>query len=177
MKGVMRFGRRARLIPKYIGLFKILQMIGEVAYELALPPIFWPIHPVFHVSMLCCDSIQGSSTPLKDKDEALETPRRPITRSQTKEFNDKLNGLQSLIQRCLIREKELKPKGEELSKWSIRGSMQLRRLLGRPSMICRSNFRACLSLQVLFDSYVQVIWCSNDKLLNSSSALGRHRFV
>uniref|UniRef100_M1DX47 Gag-pol polyprotein n=1 Tax=Solanum tuberosum TaxID=4113 RepID=M1DX47_SOLTU len=62
------------------------------------------------------DSIQGSSTPLKDKDEALETPRRPITRSQTKEFNDKLNGLQSLIQMCLIGEEELKPKGEKLSK-------------------------------------------------------------
>ena len=62
------------------------------------------------------DSIQGISTPLKDKDEALETPRRPITRSQTKEFNDKLNGLQSLIQRFLIGEEELKPKGEELSK-------------------------------------------------------------
>ncbi|WMV18676.1 hypothetical protein MTR67_012061 [Solanum verrucosum] len=60
--------------------------------------------------------IQGSSTPLKDKDDALETPRRPITRSQTKEFNDKLNGLQSLIQRFLIGEEELKPKGEELSK-------------------------------------------------------------
>ncbi|KAH0705951.1 hypothetical protein KY289_011027 [Solanum tuberosum] len=62
------------------------------------------------------DSIQGSSTPLKDNDEALETPRRPITRFQTKEFNDKLNGLQSLIQMCLIGEEELKPKGEELSK-------------------------------------------------------------
>ncbi|WMV32697.1 hypothetical protein MTR67_026082 [Solanum verrucosum] len=50
----------------------------------------------------CHDSIQGSSTPLKDKDDALETPRRPITRSQTKEFNDKLNGLQSLIQRYVL---------------------------------------------------------------------------
>ncbi|WMV50157.1 hypothetical protein MTR67_043542 [Solanum verrucosum] len=58
------------------------------------------------------DSIQGSPTPLNEKDEALETPRRPITRSKTKE----LNGLQSLIQRCLIGEGELKPKGEELSK-------------------------------------------------------------
>ncbi|WMV24627.1 hypothetical protein MTR67_018012 [Solanum verrucosum] len=62
------------------------------------------------------DSIQGSSTPLKDKDGALETPKSPITRSQTKEFNGKLNGLQSLIQRCLIGEEELKPMGEELSK-------------------------------------------------------------
>ncbi|WMV13504.1 hypothetical protein MTR67_006889 [Solanum verrucosum] len=69
-----------------------------------------------HVDDAGGDSIQGSSTPLKDKDDALETPRRPITRSQTKEFNDKLNGLQSLIQRFLIGEEELKPKGEELSK-------------------------------------------------------------
>uniref|UniRef100_M1DKT2 Gag-pol polyprotein n=1 Tax=Solanum tuberosum TaxID=4113 RepID=M1DKT2_SOLTU len=62
------------------------------------------------------DSIHVSSTTFKDKDEALKTPRRPITRSQTKEFNDKLNGLPSLIQRCLIGEEELKPKGEKLSK-------------------------------------------------------------
>jgi len=62
------------------------------------------------------DSIQGSSTSLKDKDEALETPRRPITRSKTKEFNDKLNWIHSLIQMCLIGEEELKSKGEELSK-------------------------------------------------------------
>ncbi|WMV13412.1 hypothetical protein MTR67_006797 [Solanum verrucosum] len=62
------------------------------------------------------DDIDDIKSYEKDKDDALETPRRPITRSQTKEFNDKLNGLQSLIQRFLIGEEELKPKGEELSK-------------------------------------------------------------
>ncbi|WMV16380.1 hypothetical protein MTR67_009765, partial [Solanum verrucosum] len=52
MKGVMRFGRRGKLSPRYIGPFEILRTVGEVAYELALPPVFSSIHPVFHVSML-----------------------------------------------------------------------------------------------------------------------------
>ncbi|XP_049378066.1 LOW QUALITY PROTEIN: uncharacterized protein LOC125842802 [Solanum stenotomum] len=52
MKGVMRFGRRGKLSPRYIGPFEILRTVGEVAYELALPPVFSAIHPVFHVSML-----------------------------------------------------------------------------------------------------------------------------
>ncbi|KAH0724552.1 hypothetical protein KY284_000417 [Solanum tuberosum] len=52
MKGVMRFGRRGKLSPRYIGPFEILRTVGEVAYELALPLVFSAIHPVFHVSML-----------------------------------------------------------------------------------------------------------------------------
>ncbi|KAH0643764.1 hypothetical protein KY290_035213 [Solanum tuberosum] len=52
MKGVMRFGRRGKLSPRYIRPFEILQTVGEVIYELALPPAFSAIHPVFHVSML-----------------------------------------------------------------------------------------------------------------------------
>ncbi|WMV58178.1 hypothetical protein MTR67_051563 [Solanum verrucosum] len=52
MKGVMRFGRRRKLSPRYIGPFQILRTVGEVAYELALPPAFSAIHLVFHVSML-----------------------------------------------------------------------------------------------------------------------------
>ncbi|KAH0712202.1 hypothetical protein KY289_008161 [Solanum tuberosum] len=124
--------RKNKLDPRGSGPYKVLERIGDNAYKLDLPGEF-QVSATFNVSDLSHfdadlnsrtnslqeegnDSIQGSSTPLKDKDEALETPRRPITRSQTKEFNDKLNGLQSLIQRCLIGEEELKPKGEELSK-------------------------------------------------------------
>lgn len=52
MKGVMRFGKKGKLSPRFIGPFEILHRIGEVAYELALPPSLSAVHPVFHVSML-----------------------------------------------------------------------------------------------------------------------------
>ena len=52
MKGVMRFGKRGKLSPRYIGPFEVLKRVGEVAYELAFPPGLSGMHPVFHVSML-----------------------------------------------------------------------------------------------------------------------------
>ena len=48
----MRFGRKGKLSPRYVGPYKILQRVGEVAYKLALPVELASIHPVFHVSML-----------------------------------------------------------------------------------------------------------------------------
>ncbi|XP_069146951.1 uncharacterized protein [Solanum lycopersicum] len=52
MKGVMRFGKRGKLSPRYIGPFEVVKHVGEVANELALPPELSGVHPVFHVSML-----------------------------------------------------------------------------------------------------------------------------
>ncbi|XP_073133323.1 uncharacterized protein [Henckelia pumila] len=52
MKGVMRFGRRGKLNPRYIGPFEILERIGTLSYRLALPPSLAKVHNVFHVSML-----------------------------------------------------------------------------------------------------------------------------
>ncbi|CAN4101540.1 unnamed protein product [Withania somnifera] len=48
----MRFGRRGKLSPAFIGPYEILERVGDVAYRLALPPILSFVHPVFHVSML-----------------------------------------------------------------------------------------------------------------------------
>lgn len=52
MKGVMRFGKKGRLSPRFIGLFEVLRRVGEVAYELALPPSLTGVCPLFHISML-----------------------------------------------------------------------------------------------------------------------------
>ncbi|XP_059313494.1 uncharacterized protein LOC132064509 [Lycium ferocissimum] len=51
MKGVMRFGKKGKLGPRYIGPFEIIQRVGDVAYKLALPLGLSSV-PVFHVSML-----------------------------------------------------------------------------------------------------------------------------
>ena len=51
-RGVVRFGKRWKLSPKFIGPFKILKRVGTVAYWLALLPSMSSVHEVFHVSML-----------------------------------------------------------------------------------------------------------------------------
>ncbi|KAL0539556.1 hypothetical protein IC582_023772 [Cucumis melo] len=52
MRGVLRFERRGKLSPRFVGPFEILERIGPVAYRLALPPSLSTVHDVFHVSML-----------------------------------------------------------------------------------------------------------------------------
>ena len=51
-RGVIRFGKRGKLSPRFIGPFDILERVGDVAYRLALPPSLVGVHDVFHVSQL-----------------------------------------------------------------------------------------------------------------------------
>ena len=49
---MVRFGKRGKLSPRFIGPFEILERVGTVAYRLALSPSMTGVHEVFHVSML-----------------------------------------------------------------------------------------------------------------------------
>ena len=51
-RGVVIFGKRGKLSPRFIGPFEILERIGTVAYQLALPLSMSGVHEVFHVSIL-----------------------------------------------------------------------------------------------------------------------------
>ena len=51
-RGVVRFVKRGKLSPRFIGTFEILERVDTVAYQLALPPSMSGVHEVCHVSML-----------------------------------------------------------------------------------------------------------------------------
>ncbi|KAL6225843.1 hypothetical protein ACLB2K_004692 [Fragaria x ananassa] len=51
-KGVLRFDKRGKLSPRYIGPYEIIERVGSLAYRLVLPSELSRIHNVFHVSML-----------------------------------------------------------------------------------------------------------------------------
>ncbi|GKB19649.1 putative reverse transcriptase domain-containing protein [Tanacetum coccineum] len=51
-KGVIHFGKREKLNPRYVGPFKVLEKVGSVAYKLELPQELSRIHSTFHVSNL-----------------------------------------------------------------------------------------------------------------------------
>ena len=49
-RGLVRFGKRGELSPRFIGPFEILERVGTVAYRLALPPSMSVVHEVFLLS-------------------------------------------------------------------------------------------------------------------------------
>nr|GEX13366.1 putative reverse transcriptase domain-containing protein [Tanacetum cinerariifolium] len=51
-KGVVRFGKRGKLNPRYVGPFNVLERVGVVTYKVDLPEELSRVHNTFHVSNL-----------------------------------------------------------------------------------------------------------------------------
>ena len=80
-KGIIRFRKRGKLSPRYIGPFRIIARVGEVAYHLDLPAELEGIHSTFHVSHLRkCLADEAQHVPLNDieLDKRLNYVEQPI---------------------------------------------------------------------------------------------------
>nr|GEX80867.1 putative reverse transcriptase domain-containing protein [Tanacetum cinerariifolium] len=80
-KCVIRFGKRGKLNPRYIGPCKILDRFGPMVYTLELPKELSNIHSTFHVSNLKkCLSNESIVIPMKELwlDDKLNFVEEPI---------------------------------------------------------------------------------------------------
>ncbi|GKE57061.1 hypothetical protein Tco_1496246 [Tanacetum coccineum] len=80
-KGVIHFGKRGKLGPRYIRPFKIIEIIGHVAYKLELPDKLRGIHSTFYVSNLKkCLAEENLVIPLEEiqLDDKLHFIEEPV---------------------------------------------------------------------------------------------------
>ncbi|GJV52960.1 putative reverse transcriptase domain-containing protein [Tanacetum coccineum] len=89
-KGVVRFGKRSKLSPRYVGPFEIVERVGPVAYRLRLPQELVGVHDTFHVSNLKkCLADVTLHVPLEevkidDKLHFVEEPKKIMDREVKK---------------------------------------------------------------------------------------------
>ncbi|GJR15115.1 putative reverse transcriptase domain-containing protein [Tanacetum coccineum] len=80
-KEVVRFGKRGKLNPRYVGPFKVLKSVGDVAYKLELPEELSRVHNTFHMSDLKkCHADEPLAVPLDGLhfDDKLQFVEEPI---------------------------------------------------------------------------------------------------
>ncbi|XP_019183935.1 PREDICTED: uncharacterized protein LOC109178836 [Ipomoea nil] len=80
-RGVMRFGKKGKLSPRFIGPYEILERVGKLDYRLALPTKLDRVYDVFHVSQLTKyvhDATHVLQPEVVSLDETLSYKERPM---------------------------------------------------------------------------------------------------
>ena len=67
LRGVKQFGVKGKLAPHFVGPHRVLERMGEVAYELELPEGLTGVHDLFHVSQFKKCDTEMADIPLRDK--------------------------------------------------------------------------------------------------------------
>ncbi|GJT48033.1 putative reverse transcriptase domain-containing protein [Tanacetum coccineum] len=81
LKGVVRFGKRGKLNPRYVGPFKVIERVRTIAYKLKLPQQLSGVHNTFHMSNLKkCLSDESLVIPLEELrvDDKLHFVKEPV---------------------------------------------------------------------------------------------------
>ena len=81
LHGTKRLHVRGKLAPRFVGLYPIIERIGDLAYKLQLPEQLTGVHPIFHVSQLRkCLRVPNEVLPPEtvDLQETLEYMEYPI---------------------------------------------------------------------------------------------------
>ncbi|GKC16257.1 hypothetical protein Tco_1013039 [Tanacetum coccineum] len=148
-KGVIRFGKRGKLNPRYIGPFKIIAKVGTVAYRLELPEQLSRVHSTFHISKLKkCMANEPLAIPLDEiqVDDKLHFIEEPV------EIMDrKVNRLkQSRI--LIVKVRWNSRRGLEFT-WEREEKMQKKypHLFPIPASV--TNATSCLAWMSLLDLY------------------------
>ncbi|GKD12268.1 putative reverse transcriptase domain-containing protein [Tanacetum coccineum] len=122
-KGVVRFGKRGKLNPRYVRPFKVLKKVGAIAYKLELPQELSRVHNTFHVSDKCrihiavCMDIskitrkQSKNGQARTR-ESEENKKKPKNQSQSQKVKDR-----SQIQSTAVIHYKTNP--QNVSLWSL----------------------------------------------------------
>ena len=117
---ILRFGKKGKLSPRFIGPYEVSERIGPVAYRLALPPELAKLHNVFHVSMLRrYRSDESHILPVQDvqvqEDLAYDEELKAILAREVKHLRNKLVPLVKVL---------WQHHGREEATWELEATMK-----------------------------------------------------
>ncbi|KAL8091671.1 hypothetical protein AgCh_034076 [Apium graveolens] len=118
--GIIRFGKKGKLSPRFVGPFEILEKVGKVDYKLTVPPSLEKVHNVFHVSLLRKYMAEPSHVfnyePLKLSQDLtyMEKPVQNLDRKEKELRNKKISLVSIFSRNSKIEERKMELGGQVL---------------------------------------------------------------